>query len=58
MNNKDDFRLNRYYSDMEIFEVYKTIKMGDGGMVMIGDGELRIQNDAINKQFVKDMKNK
>ena len=55
MNSMDDFRLNRFYSDMDLFEVWKVIKMGDGGMVMIGDDELRIQNSAINKQFIKAM---
>ena len=40
---------------MDIFEVWKITKMGDGGMVMIGDDEIRIQNYAINKQLIKDM---
>ena len=55
MNSMDDFRLNRFYSDRDLLEVWKVIKMGDGGMVMIGDDELRIQNSAINKQFIKAM---
>ena len=55
ISSQDKLKINRYYSDMDIYETSVVRKVGDGIMFMVGDDEVRVQNYAINKQIIKDL---